>query len=84
MKNIVFQGTNWMVSRNPDLTTGIIVSQNLEFLPTKNVCSTDSVEAGPFLVLAPKNGWLTDPNFKVECEVFKDLSNVRLLQFLNS
>ena len=78
------QGTNWMVSKDPELTTGIFVSQNLEFLPEKNVCVTDAAEAGPFLVLAPKFGWITDPKFRVRCEVFKDHSNIRLLQFLNS
>jgi len=73
-----------MVSKDPDLTTGILVSQNLEFLTTKNVCCTDANDAGPFLVLALKYGWLSDPNLKLECEMFKDRSNIRLLQFLNS
>jgi hypothetical protein len=73
-----------MISKSPDLTTGLIVSQNLEFEPTLNTCSTDAVAAGPFLVLAPKYGWITDPKLRIECEVFHDLSNVRLLQFLNS
>ena len=79
-----FQGTNWMISKDPELSTGMMVSQNMEFLYPKNVCCTDATLPGPFLVLAPKYGWLADPSLKIECEVFKDHSNTRLLQFLNS
>ncbi len=73
-----------MVSKDPELATGLMVSQNLEFSYPKNVCCTDATLPGPFLVLAPKYGWLADPSLKIECELFKDDTNIKLREFLNS
>jgi hypothetical protein len=72
-----------MVSRSPDLVTGILVSQNLEFSYPNNVCCTDALKSGPFLVKAEKFGWITDLNFEIQCDLFHDDSNQRLKNFLD-
>jgi len=72
-----------MVSRSPELVTGILVSQNLEFSHPDNVCCTDALKFGPFLVKAEKFGWIYDLNFNITCDLFQDNNNPKLQDFLD-
>lgn len=73
------RGSNWMIAPESDSIAGPIISQNLEFSP-KNVCSTDSARAGPFLVLTP-SGWEVDASIKVKCQVFHDEENEKVKEW---
>ena len=56
------QGSNWMVSLDPDSGQGEIVSQNLEGADPAAVsgCASDAATAGPFLVYHERFGWRED------------------------
>ena len=64
--HIVPQGSNWMVSPDPDSGQGEILSQNLEEgaaadgpVVASN-CASDAADAGPFLVHHDRFGWRED------------------------
>ena len=56
------QGSNWMISPDPDSGQGEILSQNLEGADPVAVsnCATDAAAAGPFLVHHHRFGWRED------------------------
>ena len=60
--SFIHQGSNWMVSRDPDSGQGEIVSQNLEGADPVAVsgCASDAAAAGPFLVYHDRFGWKED------------------------